>query len=75
MEPAHTIISKLGGPTAVAKVVNVHRTRVSNWKRPRVSGGTDGMIPQRYHRPLLDYAKAAGIALAAEDFLAHRVIS
>jgi hypothetical protein len=72
MEPAQTIIAKLGGPGVVAGVVKVHRTRVSNWKRPRMSGGTDGLIPQRYHRSLLDYATENSIELNAEDFLAPR---
>ena len=31
MEPAATIIKRLGGPTAVAQIAGVHRTRVSNW--------------------------------------------
>jgi hypothetical protein len=75
MEPAQTIIAKLGGPGVVAGVVKVHRTRVSNWKRPRTSGGTDGLIPQRYHRPLLDYANEKSIELNAEDFLAPRIPS
>jgi hypothetical protein len=72
MEPAETIITKLGGPGVVAGVVKVHRTRVSNWKRRRESGGTDGLIPQRYHRQLLDYAAENSIDLSAEDFLMPR---
>ena len=72
MEPAQTIIAKLGGPGVVAGIVKVHRTRVSNWKRPRESGGTGGMIPQGYHRTLLDYANDHSIELSAEDFLAPR---
>lgn len=72
LEPAQTIISRFGGPAAVAKLVSVHRTRVSNWKRPREKGGTGGMIPQQYHRTLLDHAEQNSISLAAEDFLPPR---
>jgi hypothetical protein len=72
MEPADSIIAKFGGPSRVAGIVNVHRTRVSNWKRPREKGGTGGIIPQRYHRPLLDYAAEQSIFLTAEEFLAPR---
>lgn len=75
MEPAQTIITKLGGPGVVAGVVKIHRTRISNWKRSRESGGTDGLIPQRYHRTLLDYASENSIELSAEDFLAPRISS
>lgn len=72
MEPAQTIIEKLGGPGVVAGIVGVHRTRVSNWKRPRESGGTNGLIPQGYHRVLLDHAVENSIPLNAEDFLPPR---
>lgn len=57
----------------MAGIANVHRTRVSNWKRSRSEGGTDGLIPQRYHRTLLDYAEQNSIELKAEDFLPPRV--
>lgn len=69
MEPADSIITKLGGPSAVAGIVGIHRTRVSNWKRPKESGGTGGRIPQGYHRALLDYALKMSVALTADEFL------
>lgn len=69
MEPAQTIIHKLGGPTAVAKTLAVHRTRVSSWKRSRASGGTNGLIPQKHHPALLALAREKGIGLNASDFL------
>lgn len=72
MDPASSVISKLGGPGAVSAVVGIHRTRVSNWQRPRAKGGTDGLIPQGYHLQLIDYAQARGIMLTAEDFLPIR---
>jgi len=74
LEPAQTIISRFGGPAAVAKLVSVHRTRVSNWKRPREKGGTGGLIPQQYHRTLLDHAELNAIQLSAEDFLPPREV-
>ena len=70
LEPAASIVSRLGGPGVVAGVVSVHRTRVSNWKREKEKGGTGGLIPQKYHRMLLDYAAQKEIELKAEDFLA-----
>lgn len=69
MDPAQSIISKLGGPSKVAAIVGVHRTRVSNWSRPSSKGGTGGVIPQRHHRVLLEHANAVGVFLTAEDFL------
>lgn len=72
MDPAQKIISKLGGPGIVSSVVGIHRTRVSNWQRPRAKGGTDGLIPQGYHLQLIDYAAAQGVVLTAEDFMPVR---
>lgn len=73
MEPASTIIQKLGGPTAVAKIVGVHRTRVSNWKRPRAKGGTDGMVPGWHVGKLLEHAATHGVDLSAQDFIQPRM--
>jgi hypothetical protein len=70
MEPAQTIIRKLGGPSAVAAVVGIHRTRVSSWQRSRASGGTGGRVPQDHIPVLLDHARRNGIALTADEFLA-----
>lgn len=69
LEPAASIIRKLGGPSAVSRLLSVHRTRVSNWMRPRDSGGTGGRIPQDHHRALLDHASESGVLLTAEEFL------
>lgn len=69
MEPAHTIIQRFGGPSVLAGILGVHRTRVSNWQRERAKGGTGGLVPQRYHPTLLEYARANGIELAATEFL------
>ncbi len=73
MEPAQTIVAKLGGPAVVSQIVGIHRTRVSNWRRPRAKGGTDGLIPQTYHLQLIDYAASQGITLTGDDFLPSRV--
>jgi hypothetical protein len=72
MEPAQTIIRKFGGPSAVSTIVGVHRTRVSNWQRAKRSGGTGGIIPQKHHRKLIDYALERGINLSADEFLPPR---
>jgi len=69
MEPAASIISKLGGDTAVAAIAGVHRTRVANWKRAKDAGGTGGAIPFRHVPALLQAAKAKDIPLSADDFL------
>jgi len=69
MEPAQTIIRKLGGPSVVARVVGVHRTRVSSWKRSRASGGTDGQVPQRHISKLFTFAREQDVELSVNDFI------
>jgi hypothetical protein len=69
MEPARTIIDMLGGPTKVAAITGKHRTRVSNWMRPKSVGGTGGTIPQTHHRKLIDAAQEMGLSLSGDDFL------
>jgi hypothetical protein len=70
MEPASSIIIKLGGAPKVAALVGVHRTRVYLWMRPRSVGGTGGNIPQAHQLTILRAAKEAGIDdITGESFL------
>lgn len=68
MQPASTILKKLGGPTKISRGIGIHRVRVSNWARPKESGGTGGVVPQRHIPALLAYAKSIGEELGPEDF-------
>lgn len=68
MEPASTIVKKLGGTGVVARVTGVHITRVSGWQRPREKGGTGGRIPQGHIPRLVEYANENGIDLSFKDF-------
>jgi hypothetical protein len=69
MNPAKRIIELLGGEAQVAFLTGTSYTAPYRWQAARHKGGTGGLIPQRHHRALLDYARGKGIALAAEDFL------
>ena len=69
MEPANSIIQKLGGATRVARILGMNRVSVCKWRRPRSLGGTGGIIPIVRVRPLIEAASAGGIRLVAEDFL------
>lgn len=68
MEPANKIITALGGPTEVAKILGVHRTRVSMWKAPKEKGGTDGLIPMWHAVKLFKIAKDADLDITASSF-------
>lgn len=68
LEPAATVIRKLGGIAEVARAVGVHRTRVNRWMRPKQVNGTGGLVPSRYQQQLLEYARATGKDLKPDDF-------
>jgi hypothetical protein len=69
MNPAKNIIGRLGGEAQVAFITGTALTAPYRWQAPRTRGGSGGLIPQRHHRALLDYARSKGIALTAEEFL------
>lgn len=56
----------------VAKAAGVHRTRVSNWKRPREDGGTGGRIPQNHIPALIELAREINVPLDHADFFASQ---
>lgn len=70
MNPAGRIIERLGGEAQVAFITGTAYTAPYRWQAARAKGGTGGLIPQRHHRRLIDYARARGIPLSAEEFLA-----
>lgn len=69
MEPAATIIEKLGGHRAVSEALGVAYTAPYRWTYPRERGGTDGRVPAKYHRSLLNLAAEAGVALSPADLV------
>ena len=70
LNPAKTIIERLGGVDAVAEICGKHRTRVFRWMYPRKRGGTGGLIPQTEFSKLFQYAKIKKIRLRPADFMA-----
>ena len=71
MEPARSIIETLGGEAEVSRITGTAYTAPYRWQHPKGRGGSGGLIPQRHHAALLAHARAHGIALTAEDFLAR----
>lgn len=51
---------------------NLNRSTVWRWSQPRCDGGTDGIVPSRYHLPLMRLAKQLGRNLTAEDLVFGR---
>ena len=67
--PASVVIARLGGEAMVSFITGTAYTAPYRWQAARIKGGTGGLIPQRYHRKLIDYARSKGIPLNAEEFL------
>jgi hypothetical protein len=75
MEPASQIIRKVGGAQKASEITGASIGAPYRWQYEKSKGGTGGLIPQRYHRTLLDYAEQNGIELSADDFLPPREVT
>lgn len=65
---AQRVIGKFGGINEVAEILDVDRAWVNRWLFPGDKRGTNGTIPAKHHRALLDAANARGIPLTLDDF-------
>lgn len=68
LEPAATVIAKLGGLDAAAEAARVHKSQPTRWRLPVSKGGTGGLIPSKRQPLMLAYARERGLPLNAEDF-------
>lgn len=66
--PAQRVVKKMGGPTAVAKLLGVDVSNVHRWGYPKSRGGADGRVPGKHQQELLNAARARGIDLSPDDF-------
>src|SRR3569833_497271 len=62
MNAAKYIVDQFGGQTALAGMIDRNQSAIAHWVRA-------GVIPVKWHRPLLDLARAHGINLSTSDFL------
>ena len=68
LDPACTVIAKLGGVHAVSLATGKSISRVYRWMYSKERGGTGGLIPHVDAAKLLAHAKANRIRLNAADF-------
>lgn len=69
IEPASTILTRFGGAGPLSRRLGLDRSAVHRWALPRSRGGSDGLVPAKYHQRLLAMATAEGIALTAADLV------
>jgi hypothetical protein len=65
MSAAEAVITKFGGPTALARVIGRGQSTISYWRKV-------GIVPAKWQAALMTYADEMGIPLTAEDFLPPR---
>lgn len=68
LEPANTVLAKIGGVDVAAQVTGKHPSRIYRWTYPRAKGGTGGVVPHDDATKLLRHASENGIALTPSDF-------
>ena len=66
LEPAFTIVERLGGKSTVAESLGLDKSTLSRWCQPK-PWGTGGMIPQKYWTKMLELARQAGVDIALEE--------
>jgi hypothetical protein len=67
VEPARSIVLRLGGPSAVSRAVGISPGGVCRWYMPQPKG-CGGRIPSKYIEQLCNLAKANGLFLEPNMF-------
>lgn len=69
LEPAASLIKRLGGAQVVSEGTGVAVSLVHRWTYPRENGGTGGFIPRKRIPVIEELARKRGVDLTAGDFL------
>lgn len=72
LEPAYSVIEKLGGKSAVSEALGLDKSTLSRWCQPR-PGGTGGLIPQRYWPQLMQMARDQRVRIGVKELAAVEV--
>jgi hypothetical protein len=72
LEPAYSVIEKLGGKSAVAQALSLDKSTLSRWCQPSPQG-TGGLIPQRYWPQLMQMARAQRVRIGLKELAAVEV--
>lgn len=70
-EPAHSIIERLGGAPAVAKILGISSHAVNRWRRVSKKSGmkASGAVPAWYMKPLVESPAGIAAGLTYADFI------
>lgn len=74
--PGEVVIGEIGLMPVVfglqTEFPTLSKSTVWRWSQPRKAGGTDGIVPARYHVPLLRLAQRLGRNLTPNDLVIGR---
>lgn len=72
LDPAFTVIEKLGGKATVAEHLELDKSTLSRWCQPKPMG-TGGLIPQRYWPQLIEMARDQRVRITLKELAAVEV--
>lgn len=67
LDPAYTVISKIGGYRPTARMLGISPSAVLRWTLPAQLQGSGGAIPQRHWQAILNYAKQNKLGISLRD--------
>lgn len=69
LQPAERIINQIfDGPPALSLELKVHKSTLYRCLKPKSAGGTDGEVPPKLQKKMLDLARKLGKPLSGNDF-------
>lgn len=72
LDPAYTVIEKLGGKSEVCEALGLDKSTLSRWCQPKPAG-TGGIIPQRYWPQLIEMSRAKRVRITLKELAAVEV--
>ena len=54
--------------------LDLKRIQIYKWTYPKYRGGTDGLIPSRHQKKIIECAKRRGVAMPPNDFFDYQAI-
>lgn len=69
LDPAYTVIEKLGGKGAVCEALEINKSTLSRWCQDKPKG-TGGLIPQRNWPQLLEMARRKRVNITLKELAA-----
>ena len=72
--PGQLVIDLFGGGRPLARKLNaegvkVHHSSVTRWAQSKENAGTGGLVPNKYHRKLIEMARKEGFELTPEQLV------